>query len=126
METGKSRGRNKCGTCGASNYATGWQGNTPGLPDLYVHRSGIGLPIAVALELKAPKGKPTEAQQWLADSSMTRIVRSVGDALETVRRIEVELNNTTQVNRITQVLEDFYSNEDFGSCKPTPHQAQPY
>lgn len=111
METGKSRGRNKCANCGASNYATGWQGNTPGLPDLYAHRSGIGLPIAVAMELKAPKGRPSEAQKWLADANMTRIVRSVGDALETVRRIEVKLGNDQQVKRITQVLEDFYSQQ---------------
>lgn len=109
METGKSRGRNKCANCGASNYATGWQGNTPGLPDLYVHRSGIGLPLAIALELKAPKGRPSEAQKWLADANMTRIVRSVGDALETVRLIEATLGNDQQVKRITQVLEDFYS-----------------
>lgn len=110
METGKSRGRVKCNTCGSSNYATGWQGNTPGLPDVYVHRSGMGIPIAVALELKAPKGKPTEMQKMLADNNMTRLVRSVGDALEAVHQIESRLGNARQAERIQQVLQDFWRN----------------
>ena len=110
METGKSRGRVKCNSCGASSYATGWQGNTPGLPDVYVHRTGIGLPVAIALELKAPKGKPTEAQKMLADNNMTRLVRSVSDALEAVHDIESRLGNARQAERIHQVLEDFWRN----------------
>jgi hypothetical protein len=110
METGKSRGRVRCSSCGSSSYATGWQGNTPGLPDLYAHRKGIAMPVAVALELKAPKGKPTEAQQNLADQNMTRIVRSVSDALKAVLELETALGNARQSERIMQVMNDFWSN----------------
>lgn len=103
LETGKSRGRVKCGSCGAYSTATGWQGNTPGLPDLYVHRSGLRLPVAVALELKSEKGKPTLAQQLLADNMMTYIVRSIGDALRCVRNVEERLGETRQVSKIEDV-----------------------
>lgn len=105
METGKSRSRVTCAKCGASNYATGWQGNTPGLPDIYVHRPGWGRPLAVALELKALHGKPTETQQWLADNRMTTIVRSMEDALHVLRDVEAMLWNTEQVKKIDATLE---------------------
>lgn len=105
METGKSRSRVTCAKCGASNYATGWQGNTPGLPDIYVHRSGWGRPLAVALELKTSRGKPTETQQWLADNRMTTIVRSMEGALRILRETEITLGNTEQVKKIDTTLE---------------------
>jgi len=106
METGKSRSRVKCGSCGASSFATGWQGNTPGLPDIYVHRRGLGLPVAVALELKAKSGKPTETQKWLADNNLTRIVRTVREAMDTLLEVETMLGNKHQSSRIVSFLED--------------------
>ncbi len=104
METGKARSRVSCGTCGAKSFATGWQGNTPGLPDLYVHRTGWGKPIAVALELKAKDGRPSEAQKWLADRNVTRIVRSSAEALSTLLNIELELGHQDQASRITETM----------------------
>lgn len=68
------------------------------------------MPVAVALELKAPKGRPTDAQQLLADQNMTRIVRSVSDALKAVLELETALGNARQSERIMQVLTDFWSN----------------
>jgi len=104
METGKSRSRNVCARCGNRAYATGWQGNTPGLPDLYVHRDGWG-PLAVALELKAEKGKPSEAQKNLAERGVTVIVRSTKQALDTLSTIESRIGDEAQVARIAGVMQ---------------------
>lgn len=104
METGKSRSMVACTACGKRSYATGWQGNTPGLPDIYVHCPRWPLPIAIAMELKAPKGKPSEAQKALADSGQTAIVRSVDDALELVRRMENLLGNHAKEEAIERIL----------------------
>lgn len=104
METGKGRSRVSCTSCGAKSYATGWQGNTPGLPDLYVHRKGWGHPVAVALELKAEDGKPTETQQWLEQMGMTRIVRSAADALDVLMGIETAWGHREQVVRIGETI----------------------
>jgi hypothetical protein len=104
METGKGRSRVACSACGAKSYATGWQGNTPGLPDLYVHRKGWGNPVAIALELKAADGKPTETQQWLEAMGMTRIVRSAADALDVLMGIESAWGHREQVARIADTI----------------------
>lgn len=104
METGKSRSRVACSRCGNRAYATGWQGNTPGLPDLYVHRDGWG-PLAVALELKAEKGKPSEAQKELAERGVTVIVRSIKQALETLSEVESRIGDASQSARIAGVME---------------------
>lgn len=104
METGKSRSRVKCSKCGTSSFATGWQGNTPGLPDLYVHRRGMGHPIAIALELKAPNGKPSETQKWLADNFMTTIVRSVEESLTVLANFETAIGNRTQSDKVRKML----------------------
>jgi len=104
METGKGRSRVSCRSCGAKTFATGWQGNTPGLPDLYVHRSGWQQPIAVGLELKAKDGKPSDAQQWLASQCMTRIVRSCAEALSIVLDIELLLGHADQASKIKDTL----------------------
>lgn len=104
METGKGRSRTPCSACGARSYAIGWQGNTPGLPDLYVHRKGWGHPVAVALELKAPDGKPTETQQWLYEMGMTHIVRSAADALDVLTGIETSWGHPEQASRITNTV----------------------
>jgi hypothetical protein len=104
METGKARSRVVCSVCKTRSFATGWQGNTPGLPDLYVHRQGWGRPIAVGLELKAKDGKPSEAQKWLADHGMTRIVRSCAEAMSAMLDIELLLGHRDQASRITDTM----------------------
>lgn len=103
METGKGRSRVQCPSCGTRSYARGWQGNTVGLPDVYVHRPGIG-GIGIALELKSPKGKPSEAQKALADAGMTCIVRTVAEAIRAVARVELMLGNSTQVEKLRGIL----------------------
>lgn len=104
MESGKSRSKVACRACGAKTYATGWQGNTPGLPDLYVHHPDwFGL--AVGLELKGPKTAVTPVQQSLADNNITTIVRTVAEALHVVRRAESTLGRQSRVDRIDTVLQ---------------------
>ena len=86
METGKGRGKTKC-RCGAWVTATGWQGNTVGLPDLYIHRPLWGN-IALPIELKTPTGRVRPEQKVLADAGVTTICRSVEDVVTTVSQFE--------------------------------------
>lgn len=104
MESGKSRSKVTCRACGAQTYATGWQGNTPGLPDLYVHHPDW-FGMAVGLELKGPKTVVTAVQQSLADNNITTIVRTVAEALHAVRRAESTLGRQSRVDRIDQILQ---------------------
>mgnify|MGYP000154931345 CR=1 FL=1 len=83
---------------------TGWQGNTPGLPDLYVHHPDW-FGMAVGLELKGPKTAVTPVQQSLADNNITTIVRTVAEALRTVQRAESTLGRQSRVDRIETVLQ---------------------
>lgn len=104
MESGKSRSKVACRACGAKTYATGWQGNTPGLPDLYIHHPDW-FGMAVGLELKGPKTAVTPVQQSLADANITTIVRTVAEALHAVRRAEATLGRQARVDRIETVLQ---------------------
>jgi len=104
METGKTRSRVPCPRCQFSVFPGGWQGNTPGLPDLYVHRRGWPVPIGVALELKAPKGRPSDVQKQLAETGQTAIVRSIEEALRQVRDVERTLGNEANALRIEEVI----------------------
>jgi len=72
FETGKARGKTKCSTCGAYSYATGWQGNTLGVPDLYVHNSQWKTPIGIGIELKTKTGAVTKF--WEKANFMTKKV----------------------------------------------------
>ncbi len=105
METGKGRSRVRCNACGASSYATGWQGNTPGLPDVYVHSDEWAMPLAVALELKAEKGRPSEAQKELATRRLTVIVRSVKEALAIIQDAENKIGNEAKAKRLAGMIE---------------------
>jgi hypothetical protein len=109
FETGKTRTKVRCTKCGAYSYATGYQGNTPGLPDLYIHSSHhLWGSKAVAIELKAAKGKASEIQQEIADAGYTTICRSTEEVLLVISRVEAELNNWTTVDKITRFVEANY------------------
>lgn len=106
FETGKTRTKVRCTKCGAYSYATGYQGNTPGLPDLYIHSSHhLWGSKAVAIELKAAKGKTSEVQQEIADAGYTTICRSIEEVLSVISRVEADLNNWTAVDKITRFIE---------------------
>ena len=104
METGKSRSAVRCPHCKGRHYATGWQGNTVGLPDIYIHRGGWPAGTALALELKTPKGAVRPEQQQLADAGCSIIARTFSDALRCVRSFEEHHGNTSQVKRLDQMI----------------------
>lgn len=86
METGKARSKSRC-RCGAWVTAGGWQGNTVGLPDLYIHRPSWGN-IALPIEMKTPTGRVRPEQKALADAGVTTICRSVDDVVATLSQFE--------------------------------------
>lgn len=94
MESGKGRSKSRC-RCGAWVVATGWQGNTVGLPDLYIHRESWGN-IALPIEMKTPTGQIRPAQKALADAGVTTICRSVEDVVTTVSHFEQRFGLDTE------------------------------
>ena len=100
IEIGRTRRMVPCKRCGASTPAIGWQGNTPGAPDLMVtcarwHGDWVGI------EVKRPGGAIRPEQRTLAESGATSIVRSVRDALSVI--IEAEDRHGHEHERIRQV-----------------------
>lgn len=87
VETGKARARSKA----TGEYATGWQGNTPGCPDLFITGDGWPDILWIAAECKGDGTDITPAQVALRDAGRTVIVRSVGDAVRAVHRVEYQL-----------------------------------
>lgn len=107
LETGKARSKNKCVKCGHSSYATGWQGNSAGLPDLYIHNTAWQLPIGVGIELKTTKGAVRLKQQEFADMHITNICRSLNDVLANLQKIEALIGTDKSQSK----LDRFISNE---------------
>lgn len=106
FETGKTRTKVRCTKCGSYSYATGYQGNTPGLPDLYIHSSHhLWGSKAVAIELKAAKGKASDVQQEIADAGYTTICRSVREVIAVIMKVETDLNNWTTLDKISRFVE---------------------
>ena len=67
LETGKARKKVTCEKCRHTFFPTGWQGNTPGFPDLTVLRRGW--PAGGALvEMKGETTPVETEQQQLADA----------------------------------------------------------
>ena len=105
FETGKARSLQKCKSCGSKQYATGWQGNTPGLPDLYVHSKQWQRGLAVAIELKTEKGAVRDTQKELNELGYTFICRSVGAVLRSILSIEMHMDNQVKVDQLKKVIE---------------------
>lgn len=81
--------------------ATGWQGNTPGAPDLIVTAPKWGT-LWVGLEVKRPGGAVRDAQKKLLNEGSICIVKSVRDALSQIIEIEKHFGNVT--DRLEVVL----------------------
>lgn len=105
FETGKARSLQKCKSCGSKQYATGWQGNTPGLPDLYIHSKQWHRGMALAIELKTEKGAVRDTQKTLNDLGYTFICRSVGCVLRSILSIEMQMNNDAKVDQLKKVID---------------------
>jgi len=100
LETGKARSKQRCKRCGTESYATGWQGNTPGLPDLYIHAPWWKIPFGLGIELKTATGVVRKEQAMLAHQGMTCICRNLGQVLDAMKLAETLLGNPEQVEKI--------------------------
>jgi hypothetical protein len=107
FESGKARTKVTCPSCRTRHYATGWQGNTIGLPDLYVHNTKWKIPIGVGIELKTEKGKVQTKQQIYSDMQVTRVCRSLDEVLNEIHTVELVIGNEQTIKKI----EEFINNE---------------
>lgn len=107
FETGKTRTKVLCPTCKTRHYATGWQGNTIGVPDIYIHHRLWKIPIGLGIELKTEKGTIRTQQQIFADLNVTHISRSLDDVLNILHTVELVVGNDTTRKK----LEEFINNE---------------
>jgi hypothetical protein len=105
FETGKARSQQKCKACGAKQYATGWQGNSPGLPDLYIHSKQWPRSVAIAIELKTEKGAIRDTQKTINELGYTHICRSIGSVLRAILTIEMHMNNESKVDQLKKVID---------------------
>lgn len=85
-ELGKSRAKVTCKACGVTDWPRGWQGNTPGAPDLLVTHNGWPRGIWLSLELKTEKGDIRSSQVEDIEAGRTLLCRD----LETPLRALVE------------------------------------
>ena len=107
FETGKSRSKVRCTKCGTYSYATGWQGNTPGLPDIYIHsKHRAWNSTALAIELKTEKGVVSQIQKDIADAGYTTICRSIGEVIDVVLTKEAANENWTAYDRVRRFKDD--------------------
>jgi hypothetical protein len=76
-----------------------------GCPDLYIHAAHWKSPVAVAVELKTPKGTVRKEQKCMAEQSMTVICRDVESVLSIVREYENLYGSPSQVERLDRYIE---------------------
>jgi hypothetical protein len=108
FETGKSRSKVRCTKCGTYSYATGWQGNTPGLPDIYIHsKHRTWNSQAIAIELKTQKGVVSQVQKEIADAGYTTICRTLEEVLDIVMTKEAANENWTAFDKLRRFREDY-------------------
>lgn len=102
IEVGKSRGKTRCPICKSYHHSTGWQGNTVGAPDIYVHKKEWQ-GIAVGIELKTEKGAVRKEQQEFADKEITTICRTLEDVIQKVMSIDNRLNIESKLEKVTWI-----------------------
>ena len=106
VEIGRTRRMVPCRRCGAQTPAIGWQGNTPGAPDLMVTTPRWGA-LWIGIECKRPGGAIRPEQRKLLDAGSTTIARSVRDALEAIMAAETRLGyQSATVARVVEQLID--------------------
>jgi hypothetical protein len=107
LEVGKVRRAVVCPDCGGKHFPTGWQGNTPGTPDLMVGlASGFPLCTWVGLELKRPthaKTRPEQLELW--QRGRTAIVRSPREALEDLHAVVRSISEWQAPGSLLEALE---------------------
>lgn len=110
METGKARSKVTCKACGFKSYATGWQGNTVGIPDLYIHNKLWTHPIAVPIELKTQTGGVRKEQQIFEDIKITTICRSLADVLYLLQKLESHIGCDSTITKLRKFMESGWIN----------------
>lgn len=105
LEVGKARRKVQCTRCRAWHYPTGWQGNTIGTPDLYVHAPWWNMPVGIGFELKKPGGSVRKEQRNLANLQMTDIVHSEEEALTVVIKVERTIGSEEKAKRLEVILD---------------------
>jgi hypothetical protein len=86
LETGKARKMVRCNTCGTVEYPRGWQGNTPGCPDLFVH--GLHWPALLWMGVDVKAGAKAEVQpeqKRLVDQNAIAIVTNLPEMVRLLR-----------------------------------------
>jgi predicted RNA-binding Zn-ribbon protein involved in translation (DUF1610 family) len=99
IEIGKARSKVICPNCKTWHHSRGWQGNTVGAPDLYIHKKEWG-PISVGIELKTKTGGVRKEQQELASNNLTVICRSIEEVVEAVRAVDTKLNMESKLDKV--------------------------
>jgi len=102
MEIGKSRGKTRCVKCGNWSYSTGWQGNTVGAPDLYIHHKQWNF-CSIGIELKTEKGAVRKEQQQFSEQQLIVICRSIEDVIQQVLAIDKMFGNETKLEKLTWI-----------------------
>lgn len=102
MEIGKSRGKTRCVKCGNWSYSTGWQGNTVGAPDLYIHHKQWSF-CSIGIELKTEKGAVRKEQQQFSEQQLIVICRSIEDVVQQVLTIDKLFGNETKLEKLTWI-----------------------
>ena len=92
-EVGAGRKQVSCPCCSHRFFPEGWQGNTPGVPDLLAFRYHADFPpVAAMIELKQSEGSPIRpAQKALADAGRSRIAHTIGGIIAALLAAENEL-----------------------------------
>lgn len=66
-----------CPGCGSVFYPSGWQGNTPGAPDLFLRHPSWPAFVWLAVELKGEKTPIRQEQKRLIERGGVCLVRSL-------------------------------------------------
>lgn len=108
-EVGASRQQVTCPCCAQKFFPEGWQGNTPGVPDLLLFRYATTFPpIAALVELKATEKAPIRpAQKLLADAGRSQVAHSIEGVIRAVIHVEESMTRYKTPDSKMQQLEQF-------------------
>jgi hypothetical protein len=99
IEIGKSRSKVVCPNCKTWHHSRGWQGNTVGAPDLYIHKPEWG-PVAIGIELKTKTGGVRKEQEDLANKNLTVICRTLEEVVAAVQAVDKRFNTESKLDKI--------------------------
>lgn len=108
LEIGASRRATTCPHCGKRFHPSGWQGNTPGTPDLFVGLAQAGaFPVCTwaGLELKKSPTAPVRPEQLeLFQRGRVALVTSPRQAIEDMEEILLALDRWRAPESLLEAL----------------------